>query len=189
MGLVFHFLRRGGTLSAHMKECTGHQITDSALSQRRQALPWQLFELLMEHILKPRAQAKAHPEAFWKGWRLCAIDGTQVSVPNTPQVLAKMSKAVSSRYKAAFAKIQMTVVVEIGLHNPMGAAIGLLKESEMALARRVLARVIEGCLLIGDRYYGHAAFILEFLRADPQKKRAFLLRVKSNLKSCVLKVL
>jgi hypothetical protein len=38
-GLVFHFLRREGTLSSHMKEATGQSISDSALAQRRQALP------------------------------------------------------------------------------------------------------------------------------------------------------
>ena len=189
MGLVFHFLRRGGTFSSHMKECTGHQISASALSQRRQALPWRLFELLLGHVLKPRAQEKKHPEAFWKGWRLCAIDGTQVSVQNTPQILSKMSKAVSRRFRAAFAKVQMSVVVEIGLHNPLGAIIGTRGESEMELGRRVLASVPDGSLLIGDRYYGHGAFVDEFRRADPQNKRAFLLRVKSNLKARVVEVL
>src|ERR1700712_1453060 len=147
MGLVFHFLRRGGTFSFHMKECTGHDISDSALSQRRQTLPWKLFELLLDHVLKPRAQKKAHPEAFWKGWRLTALDGTQVSVPNTPQVLSKMSKAMTRRFSAAFAKVRLAVVVEIGLHNPLGVAIGTQGESEIKLARQVLDRVPEGSLL------------------------------------------
>jgi hypothetical protein len=189
MGLVFHFLRRDGSFSTHMKECTGHKISDSALSQRRQALPWRLFELLLEHVLKPRAQKKAHPEAFWKGWRLCALDGTQVSVQNTPQVLSSMSKAISRRFEAAFAKVQMAVVVEIGLHNPLGAAIGTKGESEMELARQVLKYAPEGSLLIADRYYGNGAFLEQFRQADPHKKRAFLVRVKSNLNATVKEVL
>jgi hypothetical protein len=188
-GLVFHFLRREGTLSSHMKEATGQSISDSALAQRRQALPWQTFELLLAHVLKPRATPQEHPEAFWKGWRLCAIDGTQASVMNTPQVLAKMGKAVTRRLKAAFAKVQLAVVVEIGLHNPLGAAIGTQRESEMELARRVVEKVPEGSLLIADRYYGNKAFIAQLRAADPRGLRSFLLRVKSNLKARVIQAL
>lgn len=188
-GLVFHFLRREGTLSSHMKEATGETISDSALSQRRQALPWEAFAQLLEHVLKPRAVPEKHPEAFWKGWRLCAIDGTQASVMNTPQMLAHMGKAVTRRLKAAFAKVQLAVVVEIGLHNPLGAAIGTRSESEMELARAILDRVPEGSLLIGDRYYGNKTFIAQLRLADPQRRRAFLLRIKSNIKARFVRAL
>jgi hypothetical protein len=92
-----------------------------------------------------------------------------------------MGKAVTRRLNAAFAKVQLAVVVEIGLLNPLGAALGTRRESEMELARRVVERVPEGSLLIADRYYGNKAFIAQLRAAAPGGLRAFLLRVKSNL--------
>jgi hypothetical protein len=40
---VYHGLRRQGTLSHHVKELFGIDISDSALTQRRARLPWEIF--------------------------------------------------------------------------------------------------------------------------------------------------
>jgi hypothetical protein len=65
---------------------------------------------------------------------LVALDGTQYSLTNTPQVKASMRKAKSRRGRAAFAKITASVLLELGLHNPLAAAIGRGGQSEWALA-------------------------------------------------------
>ena len=93
--LVYHFLFPVGTLSEHVKQLTGKKISDSALSQRRTSIPWQAFESLMEVCLKPKANPQLHPEAFYNGFRLCGVDGTQFSVTNTPQNRSGLSKATS----------------------------------------------------------------------------------------------
>jgi hypothetical protein len=59
----------------------------------------------MKAALRPKADEEKHPHAFYKGWRLMAIDGTPFSVSNTPQILASLSKAASRSMKAAFAKL------------------------------------------------------------------------------------
>ena len=64
-------------------------ISNSALSQRRGNLCWEIFEAILSSALKPRAQAKEHPSAFYAGLRLCGVDGSQFSVANTPQDFKK----------------------------------------------------------------------------------------------------
>ena len=152
MSLVFHVLAGAGTLAQHLKQLTSKSITDSALSQRRTILPWQIFESLLEAALSPKADVKKHPQAFYHGLRLWGLDGSRFSVANTPQVKAQMSKSVSRRMKAAFAKVGVAVLVELGLHHPIAAAIGPREESEMVLAGQVLDRLPEDSLLIADRY-------------------------------------
>src|SRR4051794_34770670 len=93
-------------------------------------------------------------------WRLVAIDGTQFSVRNTPQVLGSLSKAASRRMKAAFAKIGTVMLVELGIHNPLAATIGQEGESELVLAKQLLVLLPEQSLLIADRLYGVAAFLV-----------------------------
>jgi hypothetical protein len=46
-GMVFHVLQGAGTLAQHVKRLTGKKITDGALSQRRVAMPWTIFEEIM----------------------------------------------------------------------------------------------------------------------------------------------
>ena len=186
MGLIFHVLAGAGTLAEHVRQLTGISITDGALSQRRTDLPWIIFEMIMEAALVPKAQPKLHPEAFYEGLRLCGLDGSRFSVANTPQVKESLHKAKTRRHKAAFAKVGVAVLVELGLHNPIAAAIGPKEESEMVLSRQLLDRLPEKSLLISDRYYGQPALLIEFKEIHPKGQREFLVRVKGNLKRRVL---
>lgn len=183
--LVFHVVAEAGTLAQHVKGLTGKRITDGALSQRRALLPVALFEQLMAAALKPKAQPAQHPAAFYHGLRLCGLDGSQFSVTNTPQVKKQMRKAKSRRGRAAFPKVGVAVMVELGLHNPLAAAIGTSGESEMVLAKRVLSAQPEKSLLIKDRYYGSPELLI---RLPAERQRHFLARVKSNLKRRLLEV-
>ena len=185
-GLVFHVLQGTGKLSENMKRATGKGISDSALSQRRQVMGVEVFQWIMEGALEVRADERQHPEAFYHGLRLMGIDGSRFTVDNSPQIVAEMSKAVSRRMKAAFAKINVCVMVELGLRNPIAAAIGLKNESEMELGRAVLQSMPEASLLIGDRLYGVGVVIEEVADIVHGQDRHVLLRIKSNLKSQVL---
>ena len=185
MGLVFHVLAGAGTLAEHVRQLTRKTITDGALSQRRTSLAWQIFETILEAALRPKAQEKKHPEAFYHGLRLCGLDGSCFSVANTPQVKKSMRKAATRRHKAAFAKVGVAVLVELGLHNPIAAAIGPSGESEMVLSRQLLDRLPDQSLLISDRYYGVPVLLIDFKEIHPTG-REFLVRAKSNLKRRVL---
>lgn len=180
--LVFHLLRGSGTVCENLWLLHRKKLSDSSMSERRQNLPWKVFETIMGEALAPKAQEKKHPDAFYRGLRLVAIDGTQFSATNTPQILSSLSKAASRRLKAAFAKIGAVVLVELGVHNPLAAEIGQEGESEMTLAKRLLSRLPANSLLIVDRCYGVGAFLREFLAAVEDVSCSFLVRVRSNLK-------
>jgi hypothetical protein len=139
--LVFHAMNAAGTLAQHFVQLFDEPLADSSLSERRTRLPWEVFAELMRLGLRPLAQAATHPEAFWRSWRLVALDGTQFSLTNTPQIKATARKAKSRRGRAAFAKLTTGVLLELGLHNPLAAAIGRGGQSEWALALELLAQL------------------------------------------------
>lgn len=178
-GLVFHVAAEAGTLAQHVKQLTGKNITDGALAQRRALLPAAVFEELMAAALKPKGDPNRHPEAFYHGLRLCGVDGSQFSIANTPQVKKQMHKARSRRGLAAFPKVGAVVMLELGLHNPLAAALGVEGESEMVLAKRVLWAQPPQSLLLSDRYYGVAELLVGL---SAKEGRHFLARVKENLK-------
>jgi len=184
-GMVFHGAAGKGTLAQHVKELTGKQITDGALAQRRALLPLEIFQGMMEAALQPKANPARHAEAFYKGLRLCGIDGSTFSVANTPQAKKRMKKARSRRGRAAFPKVGVAVMVELGLHNPLAAALGPQGESEMVLAQRLLSSQPKRSLLISDRYYGVPALLVDW---PGQENRHFLVRVRANLKRRLLEV-
>jgi hypothetical protein len=180
--LVFHVMNASGTLSEHFAMLFEDALNDSTCSDRRARLPWQVFAELMQRVLRPLARKRRHPDAFWRGWLLTALDGTQHSVTHTPQNNAALRKAKARRGRAAFAKISTRVLLELGLHNPLAAAIGPQGQSEWELSLGLLARLPKQCLLLADRLSGCAAFAARALRAGQRVGSHFLFRARSQIK-------
>jgi hypothetical protein len=180
--MVFHFMNHAGTLAEHFALLFDDALADSSCASRRARLPWQVFAELMQRTLRPLATKRRHPTAFWRGWRLLALDGTQFSLTNTPQIKRVAKKAQSRRGRAAFAKITADVLLEVGLHNPLAAAIGRHGESEWELARRLLAQLPKAALVLADRLHGCAAFAWELAQACQRVGSHFLIRARSQIK-------
>lgn len=184
VGLLFHLaVHLSGTLAEHLVLLTGIRMAESSLSQRRGALPFEVFEQLLQRILRPLAGVGKRAEGFYKGLRLVAIDGVTFSLPNTADVKARCRKGGNQRSRAAFAKLHCAVLLELALHNPLAARLGRREESEWCLAKRLLSQVPSGCLLLGDRLYGCGAFVVAALAQLKQRQGHFLLRVKQALKA------
>jgi hypothetical protein len=181
LGMVFHALLPWGLLSTHIEQVSGKRLCDSSVSQRRQGMGWELFVELLDSILAWVGVEKTHPHAFYKGLRIVGIDGSTWSVSNTPPIKASSKKARSRRRRAAFFRLSMTAIYELGMHNPLAARIGLKGESEMALATGLLPSIKAGWLLLADRYYGFGKFV--FLLLALESKPSFILRVRKNIKS------
>lgn len=185
--LTFHVMQDAGTLAEHLFQLFRTPLANSSWSDRRLRLPWEIFAELMRRALRPRATPRQHREAFWRGWRVVALDGTQFSLTNTPQVTATLEKARTRRGRAAFAKITTAVLLEVGLHNPLAAAIGRKGESEWALAQRLLAQLPKRAVLLGDRLYGVSAFAQAAHAACRRVGSHFLLRASRTVKPRVIK--
>ena len=180
--LTFHVMHGPGTLAEHFFQLFGASLADSSWSDRRARLPWDIFADLMRRALRPRATRQQQPEAFWRGWRVLALDGTQFSVTNTPRITTTLGKARTRRGPAAFAKIATTVLLEVGLHNPLAAAIGRHGEYEWDLAATVLAQLPKRAVVLGDRLYGCGPFAAQLAAACQRVGSHLLLRARLEIK-------
>jgi len=184
--LTFHGMQNAGTLAEHFSHLFAASLADSSWADRRARLPWTIFAELLRRVLRPKATRRQR-DAFWRGWRLVALDGTQFNLTNTPQITATRTKARTRRGRAAFATIWTAVLLEVGLHNPLAAAIGRDGESEWVLAQRLLAQLPKRALLLGDRLYGVAAFVVHARAACARVGSHFLLRASRSTKPRVIK--
>jgi hypothetical protein len=179
--LTFHVMQGAGTLADHFFELFGESLADSSWADRRARLPWAVFADLLRRALRPQA-TRRHRDAFWRGWRLVALDGTQFSLTNTPQITATLEKARTRRGRAAFAKLTTAVLLEVGLHNPLAAAIGRGGQSEWELAHSLLAQLPTRALLLADRLYGCAAFATQAFAACARVGSHVLIRARTDIK-------
>jgi hypothetical protein len=184
--LTFHVMQNAGTLAEHFSDLFDDSLADSSWADRRARVPWAIFAELMRRVLRPKATRRQR-DAFWRGWRLIALDGTQFSLPNTPQITATTTKARTRRGRAAFAKITTTVLLELGVHNPLAAAIGRGGQSEWALALSLLAQIPKRALVLADRLYGCAAFAAPLRAACERVGSHFMLRARRDIKPRMIK--
>ena len=171
--LVAHTAMTAGSFERHIEEMAGQRQAASTLSQRRQALPWKIFEEILRLGLRPLAEPKTHPQAFYCGMRLLALDGTSLPVYNTPDVQRRWKKCKTRKGRAAFARIPAVLLVELGLHNPVAVQIGRHQESEYSLAWDLVEQIPAQSLTLLDRLYGCPSFAARLLERWTQMRKSF----------------
>jgi hypothetical protein len=179
--ILFHYtVTWAGTLGEHLLWLLKIKMSESSLSERRQALPFKVFEELLCRLLRPLSHPG--PEAFYHGLRLSAIDGVGFSLANTQAVKERGHKRRNQKGRHIFARLQCAALIELISHNPLAARVSWTGDSEWKLAQPLLEQLPEKCLLLADRHYGCAVFLIAAWAKLKQLGGHFLVRVRKNLK-------
>ena len=137
--------------------------TSSAITQARKRLGRDLFAELFERSCGPVA-GEAGPTAgvaalgtargsFLRSWRLLAIDGFDVDVPDSKENAAEFGYAGSGDNRSAFPKARVVALAECGTHAFLAAEIGAWGVGEKTLAARLYPRLRGDELLTADRNF------------------------------------
>ena len=161
--------------------------TSGGITQARQRLGPEPLEVLFGAVALPVAGLLTRG-AFLRDWRLMAIDGFELDVPDTPANAAAFGYPAGGRERPAFPKVRVVTIGECGSHAMVAAQIGPVGgkgTGEQALARHLFGRLEPGWLLIADRgFYSWADW-----HAAAATGAALLWRVKADLRLPVLELL
>jgi hypothetical protein len=129
----------------------GWQVpTTSAISQARQRLGEDPLRVLFERVAVPMAQPGTRG-AWFHGWRVMAVDGVVLDVPDTAGNLEAFGKARHAYGESSFPQVRMVGLGECGTHAIVGAAFDSWRVYERALLDRVLDRFEPGMVVLADR--------------------------------------
>jgi Insertion element 4 transposase N-terminal/Transposase DDE domain len=150
--------------------------TTGSLTRARVRLGPEPLARLFAEVAGPLA-TQATPGAWYRGWRLVALDGTCLDVPDTPVNAAAFGRPATHRgEQTAFPQVRLVAVAECGTHGLLGAALGPLAQGETTLARGVLDGLGPGMLLLADRQFVNA----ELWRQAAATGAALVWRTKTN---------
>ncbi len=82
-----------------------------------------------------------------------AYDETTLDVPDQASNREAFGRPSGGRGQAAFPKVRLTALVEVGTRAALAWEQGPYRESEQAQARRLLAHLKSGMLLLADKNY------------------------------------
>ena len=136
----------------------------SAISQARTRLGAAPLQRLYEETVRPVATEKTLG-AWYREWRVVALDGFTLEVPDTQANRAEFARPESpSGGESAYPRVRGVALAEVGTHVLFAAAIDSYATGEITLAREVLPRLEPGMLCLADRYFPGYALWKEALR-------------------------
>lgn len=143
--------------------------TASAITQARKRLGREVFPELFERTCGPVAgdvgalagqvTLGTARGSFLRRWRLLAIDGFELDMPDTPGNAAEFGYAGSGPNRSALPKARVVAISECGTHAFVAAEVGAYSVGEKTLAQRLYPRLREEELLTADRgFYSWTAW-------------------------------
>lgn len=105
---------------------------------------------LFESVARPLAEPGL-AGAWYRDWRLMAIDGTCLDVADTEANDKEFGRAGTGRGQAAFPQLRIAGLAECGTHAIVSAALGPYRRGEESLAQELCSRLGPGMLCLADR--------------------------------------
>lgn len=124
----------------------------SGISQARARLGPEPMRRIFEAVAKPIATKRTRG-AFYRGWRVVAIDGTTLDVPDTAENEKEFGRPGVARGKSGFPQLRAVFLSEVGTHAFFHVEAGPYTTSENVLAAKVIERLVPGMLCLADRGY------------------------------------
>ena len=126
-------------------------IAKSSISEMRGKIGSAPFQSLVARACLSLADASRHPDAFYAGLRLVAIDGSNLEVADEPDNVKAFGYPGSRTGHAGYPQAQCAVLVECASHAILAANLGAYREAEWAICKPLLARLDAGMLCLADR--------------------------------------
>jgi hypothetical protein len=152
------------------------RISSASISAGRTKIGEEPLRDLVQRCCVPMAQEQFHPQAFYRGLRLVAMDGSHFELPDEVDNVAHFGRPGSRTGIAGYPQAQCAVLVECVTHAILAANVGPYAAGEWTVCQPLLAALKPGMLCMADR--GFNGF--EHWRQASQSGAQLLWRCGSN---------
>ncbi|MCT9935412.1 IS4 family transposase, partial [Planotetraspora sp. A-T 1434] len=126
----------------------GAAPSSAALAQARRRVGIAPLKALFELLAGPPPGA-----VRWRGLLVCAIDGTTMSVPDSPANLSRYGHQSGSHGGSGYPLVRLLAVVACGTRTLLAATFGPFGKGETSYAPALLGCLRTGILLLADRNF------------------------------------
>ena len=122
---------------------------DAAIYQARDRIGLEPLRWLRQQVIRPLAQPTLDPDAFYAGRRLQAIDGTVLTVADTPANDAAYGRSKNQKRASGFPLLRVVALCEVGTHVLYRHLVKPIRRGEVTMADHLLRWLEEDMLLLG----------------------------------------
>ena len=157
-------------------EAAGRTAAKSAISQARAKLGVEPLRRLYEELVQP-ISTKRTRGAWYRNWRLVALDGSTLDVADTEANRRAFGKPSNHQWQGSYPQMRLAGLVEAGTHVLLGMQYGGFRTGETVLAQEALKLLKPGMLCLADRNF----FGYQLWKEAAATGADLLWRVKKNL--------
>jgi len=153
----------GNTALQHVSLLAGRAFTDSALCQARAGLPLAVFQALLRHLTAALVD-ETQAEGLWRGHRTLLMDGSALSMPDTPALQAHFGQPGGQARGCGFPVAKFLALFHAGTGLLLEVAAAPLRSHEMSRLDAVHPLMKPGDVLVGDRgfcSFAHLALLTQ----------------------------
>ena len=147
----------GGTAITHLRHLSGVAFTPTAYCQAVKRLPEAFFGLL-QILVTGRVRGDRRADR-WRGHRLFLIDGSSVSMPDTPELQRTFGQPPGQTPGCGFPVAHLLALFEARTGYLLQTVLAPLRTHDLAHAAMTHAAMQPGDLLLGDRAFGSFAHL------------------------------
>jgi hypothetical protein len=147
----------------------------SALAQARRRIGPAPLRALFELLRGPAAGPRT-PGVWWRGRLVCALDGTQMCVPDSSANLTVFRRGGGHHGGTGYPMLRLVALICCGTRTVIDAVFGPDQRSETTMAADLARAMRPTMIVLADRHYGYAPTIL----ALAQTGADLLVRVRNN---------
>ena len=135
-----------------------HTTSHSAICYQRARFDAEILHSVMNMCYKPICTLESHPDAFYHGRRLMAIDGSKFNVADTPANSTAFGRSTNHYGKGAFPQIQAVALMECGSRAVLDLVLGTYSHAEIHALPFLLPRLTADMLVLADSAFFSAWF-------------------------------
>jgi hypothetical protein len=126
-------------------------VVKSAISTARTRLGSAPLKSLHARACQPLTKPNAHPQAFYAGLRLVALDGSFFDLPDEPLNVLRYGRHGAAGGRGAYPQARCVLLAECATHAIIDASLGASSQSESDLASAILGKLKPDMLCLADR--------------------------------------
>ena len=106
---------------------------------------------MIHDALAARLERNVTKLDLWRGREVCLADGTNLSMPDTPENQAAYPQPSNQKPGCGFPMMKIVALFSLASGALLRIARGDLHTSEITLFRRLWSHLQPGCILLADR--------------------------------------
>jgi hypothetical protein len=127
------------------------RVGKASISALRTRIGHEPLRDLVQRCCVPLANVRTHPEAFYGGLRLVAMDGSNFELPDETDNATAFGYPGSRTGHAGYPQAQCAVLVECATHGILAANLGPYRVGEWEICQPLLSRLTPDMLCLADR--------------------------------------